>query len=164
MAANLRRIIESILKNSAVWISGPYGSGKTTILYKIKNYYESKNYDVRFCYVEPSDTPANLFYKISSRREQNFERFLNQLLEKITEKHKEGLVIIIDELENAFNVMDDKNMNQISQFIQNLTEFIFKNNSLENKSVFLIISSQELFFKDNYLMRILNKLNKIHIS
>ena len=39
MENNFDDIIESVLNNSAVWISGPYGAGKTHILYQIKDYF-----------------------------------------------------------------------------------------------------------------------------
>ncbi len=165
MENNFDNIIESILSNSVVWFSGPYGMGKTSILNQIKEFFIEKNYEVKFCYVEPIDTLISFFNKITApiininNKDHNFKLHLYQLLKIIIENQKNGFVIIIDELENWFR-MDQ--IPSIGQFIQFLAEF-----ALEHKNVILIISSNDKIPIEgnfNFLNRIKDKIHEIWLG
>ncbi|KKM89784.1 hypothetical protein LCGC14_1245210 [marine sediment metagenome] len=140
MENNFDDIIESVLTNSAVWISGTYGTGKSHILNQLREFFIDKNYEVRSFNVESNETLVNFFNKITTpiininNNDQDFELHLSRLLETISESQKNGLVMLIDELEFWFSGMEHERR----MFIQLLAEF-----AIQHKNVFLIIASSK---------------------
>lgn len=171
METNFDDIIESVLSKSAIWISGPYGSGKSHILNQLREFFIDRNYEVRSFYAESNETLVSFFNKITApiininNNDQNFELHLNRLFKIISENQKNGFVIIIDELENWFISllgMDHKQIDSIARFIRFLAEF-----TLKHKDVILIISSKDkipIGRNFNSLNRIKDKIHEIWLG
>lgn len=167
MENNFDDIIESVLSKSAIWITGPYGSGKSSILYKIKEFFINNNYEVKFCYGEPNETLISFFNRITppiiniNNNDRNFELYLNRLLKIIRENQKNGFVMLIDELENWFRGMEHKQIESIGRFIQFLAE-----SALKHKDVFLILSSPEIPIvrNSNFQDIIKNRIHEIRLG
>ncbi len=135
---------------------------------QIKEFFINRNYEVKFCYIEPNDTLISFFNKITApiininNMDRNFELHLNRLLKIISENQKKGFVIIIDELENWFRGMDHKQIDSIDRFIQFLAEF-----ALKHKDVILIISSKDKIPIErnfNSINRIKDKIHEISLG
>ena len=160
MENNFDDISESVLSKSAIWISGPYGSGKLHILNQLREFFIAKNYEVRSFFVEPNETLVSFFNKITTpiininNNDQDFELHLSRLLETISESQKNGFVMLIDELEFWFSGMEHERR----MFIQLLAEF-----AIQHKNVFLIIaSSKDISIGENNIFR--NRFHEIRLG
>jgi len=163
MENNFNDIIDLVLINSAIWISGPYGSGKSHLLNQLREFFMDENYEVRSFYVEGNETLVSFFNKITNpiininNPDQDFDLYLNRLLKIIRQNQKKGFVVIIDELGNLFGGKDHNQIDAIVRFIQLLAEF-----ALEHKDVFLIISSKDKIPRENLIL--LNRFHEIFLG
>ena len=163
MENNFNNIIQSIYSNSAVWISGSYGTGKTALLKNIESYFKKENFEVKPIYIEPMEKLNNFLIqifepiKLNINVESNYDLNLNQLMESLYDNHKKGLVLLIDEFENIL-ALDHKIVNSILNLIQIITEFI-----LNHSNIYLIIFSHELSEKLDKLTKLKERFVKINL-
>ncbi len=84
----LFRLLDEGIRHKAVWISGPPGSGKTTL---VSSYIESRDLPSLWCQVDANDTNPATFFHYLSLAARNLAPKRRKPLPHFTPEYREGL-------------------------------------------------------------------------